>query len=568
MRAHHRIAVVMAGFMSATLVASCGTGSQQSSGPTAATVTDVIALISTDDLRAARPDEVHLFGLNDLHGNLQPPSGSSGKIAGYEAGGAAYLATHLARLKKAYPASAVVAAGDNIGASPLMSGLFHDEPTIAFLNSAGLAASAVGNHEFDDGVIELARIQQGGCAPEGCSPGAPFTGAKFPYLAANVTDAQGRLPSALRPWTMLEVGGHRIGVVGTVTPDTANIVFPEGIRGYKFGDEVDAINAYVPAMKAAGAETIVALLHDGGVQRAAPDAAVDYNGCANITSEVTALATRTDPAVRALVTGHTHQPYVCTIEGKVITQAASYGRLITDITLTFGTDQVQASAVNRVVTREVTPDSATADLVAFYAGQATPRAARVVGASAQTLAHEPAASGESPLGDVIADSMLAATSSTPAAAVAAFMNPGGVRADLKSGEITYGDIYTVQPFGNQVVTVTLTGSQVLRLLEQQWDNPGKPTVLSPAGLTYTYVAAAPKGSKVVADSIRIAGLPLNPVATYRITTNSFLAAGGDGFTVFTEGLDKAVGPVDLDAFETYATGRPPLQAPAARAEKR
>ncbi|MFQ6325017.1 bifunctional metallophosphatase/5'-nucleotidase [Nocardia sp. CWNU-33] len=568
MRAHRRITVVMAGFVSVTLVASCGTGSQQNSGPTAATVSGVIPLISTDDLRAAQPDEVHLFGLNDLHGNLQPPSGSSGKVAGYEAGGAAYLATHLARLKKAYPASAVVAAGDNIGASPLMSGLFHDEPTISFLNSAGLAASAVGNHEFDNGVIELARIQQGGCAPDGCSPGAPFTGAKFPHLAANVTDAQGRLPAALRPWTMLEVGGHRIGVVGTVTPDTANIVFPEGIRGFTFGDEIDAINAYVPEMKAAGAETIVALLHDGGVQKAGPDAAVDYNGCANITPEVTALATRTDPAVRALVTGHTHQPYVCTIEGKVITQAASYGRLITDITLTFGTDKVQASAVNRVVTREVTPDSATADLVAFYAGQAAPRAARVVGTTAQTLAHEPAASGESPLGDVIADSMLAATSSAPAAAVAAFMNPGGVRADLKSGEITYGDIYTVQPFGNQVVTVTLTGSQVLRLLEQQWDNPGKSTVLSPAGLTYTYVASAPKGTQVVADSIRIAGLPLNPVATYRITTNSFLAAGGDGFTVFTEGLDKTVGPIDLDAFEAYAMGRPPLQVPADRAEKR
>ncbi|MFD0363318.1 bifunctional metallophosphatase/5'-nucleotidase [Nocardia sp. GCM10030253] len=568
MRAHRRIAVVIAGFVSVMLVAGCGARSEQSSGPTASTVSGVIPLISTDDLRSASADEVHLFGLNDLHGNLQPPAGSSGKIAGYEAGGAAYLATHLARLKKAYPASAVVAAGDNIGASPLMSGLFHDEPTVSFLNSVGLTASAVGNHEFDDGVIELTRVQQGGCALDGCSPGAPFTGAKFPYLAANVTDAQGKLPPALRPWAMLEVGGHRIGVVGTVTPDTANIVFPEGIRGYTFGDEVAAINTYVPEMKAAGAETIVALVHDGGIQKTAPEATVDYNGCANISPEVTALATRTDPAVQALVTGHTHQPYVCTIEGKVVTQAASYGRLITDITLKFGAGEVRASAVNRVVTREVTPDSATTDLINFYAEQAEPRAARVVATAAQTLTHEPVTSGESPLGDVIADSMLSATAAAPATAVAAFMNPGGVRADLKSGEITYGDIYTVQPFGNQVVTVTLTGSQVVRLLEQQWDNSNKPTVLSPSGLTYTYVASAPKGSKIVADSIRIAGQPLDQVATYRITTNSFLASGGDGFTVFTEGTDKAVGPIDLDAFEAYAKSRPPLQAPPARVEKR
>ncbi|WP_433678584.1 bifunctional metallophosphatase/5'-nucleotidase [Nocardia sp. CA-119907] len=566
MTAHHRIGTIIAGLVSIALVAGCGTASEGGSAPTS--VPGVIPLISTNDLRGAQSNEVHLFGLNDLHGNLQPPAGSTGKIAGYDAGGAAYLATHLARLKQAYPASAVVAAGDNIGASPLVSGLFHDEPTITFLNSIGLAASAVGNHEFDSGVIELARLRQGGCALAGCSPGAPFTGAKFPYLAANVADADGKLPPTLRPWTMLQVGGHKIGVIGTVTPETASIVLPEGIRGYTFGDELAAINRYVPEVNAAGAETVVALLHDGGVQKPAQNAAVDYNGCANISGEVTALATGVDPAVRVLLTGHSHQPYVCTIDGKVVTQAASYGRLITDITLRFGADGVQASAVNRVVTRDVTPDAATTALIDFYAEQARPRADRPVGIAAASLPHEPAGSGESPLGDVIADSMLSVTAAAPAAAVAAFMNPGGVRTDLKSGEITYGDIYTVQPFGNQVVTVTLTGSQILRLLEQQWNIAGKPTVLSPAGLTYTYVESGPKGGKVVADSVRVGGQPLNPVATYRVTTNSFLASGGDGFTVFTEGADKTVGPIDLDAFESYLRGRPPLESPPARAEKR
>lgn len=567
MRARRRIAVVLAGLSGAVLVGGCGTTSDPGTGPGSSTAAGIVPLISTNDLRAAQPDEVHLFGFNDLHGNLQPPSGSNGKIAEYDAGGAAYLATHLARLKAAYPASAVLAAGDNIGASPLISSLFHDEPTIGFLNDVGVAASAVGNHEFDDGVVELARLQRGGCAYDGCSPGAPFTGAKFPYLAANVTDAQGSLPPALRPWTMLEVGGHRIGVVGTVTPETASIVLPEGIRGFHFGDEAAAINRYVPELKAAGAEAIVALVHDGGSQRPERGTALDYNGCANVTPNVTGLAERIDPAVRAVFTAHSHQPYVCTVGGKVITQAASYGRLVTDVTLRFGGDGVQASAVNRVVTREVTPDAATTALIDFYAEQARPRAGRVIGATATTLPHDPAPAGTSPLGDVIADSMLSVTAG-PAAAVAAFMNPGGVRADLKQGPVTYGDLFTVQPFGNQVVTLTLTGSQILRLLEQQWNDSGRATILSPAGIGYAYSGAAPAGAKVIADSVRIAGQPLDPVATYRITTNNFLASGGDGFTVFTEGSDTTVGPTDLDAIETFLRDKPPLRTPPARVEKK
>ncbi|MFG1798137.1 bifunctional metallophosphatase/5'-nucleotidase [Nocardia sp. NPDC049149] len=567
MTAHRRIAMVVAGVLSVALVTGCGGADPKSEQPTTSTVPAVIPLISTNDLREAKPDEVHLFGLNDLHGNLQPPAGATGKIAGTDAGGAAYLATHLARLKAAYPASAIVMAGDDIGASPLVSGLFHDEPTVTFMNNIGVAASSVGNHEFDRGVLELARMQQGGCALDGCSPGAPFTGAKFPYLAANVTDAEGKLPPALKPWTILEVGGHKIGVVGTVTPDTTNLVFPEGIRGFRFGDEAEAINRYVPELKAAGAETVVALLHDGGSQQTAKDVPVDYNGCADISPNVTGLATRVDPAVKALFTGHSHQSYVCTIDGKVVTQAASYGRLITDLTLRFAPDGVQASAVNRVVTREVTPDAATTALVDFYAEQARPRTARVVGTAAEVLSQSPNPAGTSPLGEVIADAMLTATSG-PAGAVAAFMNPGGVRADLKAGPVTYGDIFTVQPFGNQVVTLTLTGQQVLRLLEQQWTNTSKPAVLSPAGITYAYSDSAPKGAKVIGDTVRIAGQSLDPVATYRISTNSFLASGGDGFTTFTEGTDNVAGPTDLDALEAFFRDKPPIQPPTARVEKR
>ncbi|WP_239003889.1 bifunctional metallophosphatase/5'-nucleotidase [Nocardia panacis] len=521
--------------------------------------------MSTEDLPKAGANEVHLFAFNDLHGNLQPPGGATGKINGVDAGGAAFLATHLARLKAAYPASAVVSAGDNISASPMISGLFHDEPTIDFLNSVGMAASSVGNHEFDHGVRELTRIQQGGCAPDGCEPGAPFTGAKFPYLAANVTDAQGNQPPALKPWTMLELGGHKVGVVGTVTPDTANIVFPEGIRGFTFGEEVAAINKYVPDIKKAGAETIVALMHDGSAQQVKGNVA-DYNGCENIGPDVTRFANGIDPAVSVLVTGHTHQPYNCTINGKVVTQAACYGRLITDITLKFD-NGVRASAINRVVTRDAPADKPTAALVDFYAEQAKPRAGRVVGSTSDTIPQRPGPSGESPLGSVIADAMLSDTKAGPASAVAALMNPGGMRTDLKAGQITYGDLYTVQPFGNQVVTVTLTGQQILRLLEQQWDNPSKTTVLSPAGITYSYSAAAPNGAKVIAGSVRIAGQPLNPVAAYRISANNYLVSGGDGFSVFAESKDPTVGAIDLDVFERFLRDHP-IQPPAPRIEKK
>lgn len=526
----------------------------------------VIPLMSTQDLPVAEPGEVHLFGFNDLHGHLRPPEASNGQVAAYTAGGGGYLATHLSRLRAAYPDSAVLSAGDNIGASPLVSSLFHDEPTINFLNEIGVAASAVGNHELDHGVLELARLRQGGCALDGCSPGAPFTGAAFPFLAANLTNAEGEMAPGVRAWTMLELGGHKIGVIGTVTPETEHLVFPEGIRGYTFGDQVEAINRYVPEMRAAGAETVVALVHAGGRQQN-PAASTDYNGCADITPDVPELARRTDPMVRVVLTGHSHQAYVCTVDGKVVTQAGSYGRLITDITLRFRDGEVTASAVNRVVTRDVAGDPEVDRLVDFFTAQAGPRTERVVGTATAPLPRKGGETGESPLGDVIADAMLDATDE-PTQAMAAFMNPGGVRADIEPGPITFGTIYEVQPFGNQVVTVSLTGGQILDLLEQQWDDPGKPVVLSVAGITYAYDGAAPPGRKVIEDSVRIGGRPLNKVASYRVTTNNFLASGGDGFDVFTRGVDMTVGPTDLDALESYLRDRGPVEPPARRIEQR
>ncbi|MEU4314516.1 5'-nucleotidase C-terminal domain-containing protein [Nocardia sp. NPDC024068] len=545
--------------MGLVLLAGCSGSGEPAAPP------GTVPLVSTADLPAAGPGEVHLFGFNDLHGHLEPPEASNGLVGEYTAGGAAYLSAHLQRLRTAYPDSAVLSAGDNIGAAPLVSSLFHDEPTVSFLNRVGVAASAVGNHELDHGVLELARLSKGGCAPDGCVPGEPFTGADFAFLAANLTDARGAVPPEVRPWTMVEVGGHKIGVVGTVTPDTVNLVFPEGIRGYTFGDQADAINKYVPAMQEAGAETVVALVHDGGAQGTPPET-TDYNGCADIGPDVPDLAARTDPAVQVLLTAHSHQPYVCEFGGKVVTQGSSYGRLITDITLRFEDGRVSARAVNRVVTRDIEPDPAVTAMIDYYAGQAAPRAERVVGTATAPLARG-SATGESPLGAVIADAMLEATDDS-AQAVAAFMNPGGVRSDIDPGPITYGNIYETQPFGNQVVTLTLTGRQILDLLEQQWDNTSKPAILSVAGLTYAYDEAAAPGDKVIEGSVRIAGRPVNEVAVYRVSTNNFLASGGDGFTVFTRGTDTAVGPTDLDALETYLRDRGPVAAPEERIQRR
>ncbi|ADG78756.1 5'-Nucleotidase domain protein OS=Tsukamurella paurometabola (strain ATCC 8368 / DSM / CCUG 35730 / CIP 100753 / JCM 10117 / KCTC 9821 / NBRC 16120 / NCIMB 702349 / NCTC 13040) OX=521096 GN=Tpau_2145 PE=3 SV=1 [Tsukamurella paurometabola] len=566
---HHRLITALALTASAAVLASCGTagdGAAPSTSPASSSARAGFTVPGVGDLPPANPDQVHLFAFNDFHGNLQPPTGSTGKIGGTEAGGAVYFATALQRLKQAYPNNLTVAAGDLVSASPLVSALFRDEPTVKFLNSAGVQASSVGNHEFDHGTIELERLQKGGCAPDGCEPGEPFTGAAYQYLAANVTNEAGQLPPGTVPWKMFEVSGRKIAVIGTVTPETATIVAPEGVRGYTFGDEAEAINRYVPEMKAAGAQAIVATMHDGGAQKGSGEA--DPNACNNVSAPTPDLAAKVDPAVTALVTGHSHQAYVCTIGGRTVTQAASYGRLITDITLDFGADRVTSKAVNRLVGRDLPPDAATQRLVEFYEQEAKPRADRVIGTIPADLNRAPFPGGDSALGDVIADAMLFTTRApNPAAGVIAFMNPGGVRADLKAGDVTYGAAYTVQPFGNQVVTVSLTGQQIIDLLEQQWQNPDKTTILAPSGISYTYDPNGASNRKVLRDSVKVGDQPLNPVAVYRVTTNNFLAAGGDGFSVFTRSTDLTVGGIDLDALEKYLQATENLRTPTSRITK-
>ncbi len=505
--------------------------------------------------------DVQLLAINDFHGNLEPPSGSSGRIGSVNAGGVEYLATHIDQLRSANPNTVVVSAGDMIGASPLLSALFHDEPTIEAFNLIGLDFNAVGNHEFDEGWQELLRMQYGGCHPvDGCLDGDGFNGANFKFLAANViNDATGR--PIFDPVGIKVFNRARIGFIGMTLEGTPSIVTPSGVEGLTFKDEADTANALVPILKSRGVETIVVLIHEGGAQTGT------YNQCVGISGPIVDIVNRLDPEIDVVISGHTHQAYNCNINGKLVTSAASFGRLVTDIDLKIDRisgEVTQMAANNVIVTRDVPKASLLTELIAKYQAVAKPIADRVIGSITADITRAANAAGESALGDVIADAQLENTKpASEGGAIVAFMNPGGIRADFiysqisgteQPGEVTYGEMFTVQPFGNNLVTMDLTGSQIDTLLEQQFDNPsaGQNRILQVSnGFTYTWSQSAPTGNKVDIASIQINGAAIDPNATYRITVNSFLADGGDNFSVLKQGTNRLGGAVDTDALEAY-----------------
>jgi 5'-nucleotidase len=523
---------------------------------------------------------VRLIGLNDFHGNLEPPTGSSGRVVladgtTVDAGGAAYVAAHVKQLRAQQPNSLVLSGGDNIGASPLASALFHDEPTIEFLNSIGTSASAVGNHELDEGYRELLRIQAGGCHPvDGCQFHNPFPGAKFPYLAANITFTDTGLPATL-PFTVKKVAGVKVGIIGATLKDLPTIVSPEGIKGLSFGDEAAAINRSSALLQRMGVKTQVVVIHQGDSTVGA-NGPNDCNLAAN--GPLSAINARVSTNVDAIISGHTHTQYNCKLADpkgrlRTVIQSLSFGRLLSvlDLKINRATGDVlryASTARNEVVTRTVTPDPTAQAIVDEAVAKSAPIANRQVGTITADIVKTPAPSGESPLGNLIADSQLAAT--TSAGAQIALMNPGGVRADLsfaaQSGEgdgvVTYKDAFTVQPFGNILQTLTYTGAQIDAVLEQQWlpDPPGTRILQPSATLHYTQTLANPIGDRV--SNITINGTPVDPNATYRVTVNNFLAAGGDSFTALTVGTDLTGGPIDLDAFTAYLTANSPVSPPA------
>jgi 5'-nucleotidase len=517
---------------------------------------------------SSRLIDVQLLAINDFHGNLDPPAGSSGRIGSIDAGGVEYLATHIAQLEATNPNTLVVSAGDLIGASPLLSALFHDEPTIEAMNLLGLDFNAVGNHEFDEGAAELLRMQNGGCHPtDGCLDGDGFAGADFQFLAANVVRKDNG-KTLFPAYRIRSFGGARLAIIGVVLEGTPSIVTPSGVAGLEFKDEAETVNALIPQLKAKGVNAIAVLIHEGGVQSGT------FNGCVGISGAIVDIVNRFDPAVDAVISGHTHQAYNCQLNNMLVTSASSFGRLVTDIDLTIdkATGEVTRMAANNlIVTRDVARDAGQTSLLAKYREFATPIANRVIGSITADLTRTANPAGESALGDVIADAQLAATA--PAGfggAVAAFMNPGGIRADLTyagsaagegDGNVTYGEVFTVQPFGNSLVTLTLTGAQIDQLLEQQFDNPtaGQNRILQVSnGVSYTWSASAPTGSKVDPSAIMVNGVPVDPNGSYRVTVNSFLAEGGDNFTVLAQGTNRLGGAVDLDALVDYFAASSPV----------
>jgi 5'-nucleotidase len=508
-----------------------------------------------------------VLAINDFHGNLQPPSGSSGRIATgptttVDAGGAEYLATHLRRLRDGRGHTFSVAAGDNIGGTPLLSGLFHDEPTIESLNAMGMDVSGVGNHEFDEGWRELLRMQNGGCHPDdGCQDGDPFTGAFFQYLAANVFFT-GTDETVLPSYEIKHAGREDIAFIGLTLEGTPLIVTPAGVEGLEFRDEVVTTNALVGELRRTGIETIVVLIHEGG-QQTAPFAKgfMDVNGCDNFTGAIKPIVEALDSEVDAVVSAHTHQPYVCTFDGIPTTSAASFGRLITaiDLRIDGGSGDVEfVHAENHIVTRDVPKDKEQTALIAKYDALSAPIANRVVGTASADITRAANRAGESALGDVIADAQLAATAPSDfGGAVVAFMNPGGIRADVLAGEVTYGELFTVQPFSNTLTVKTMTGDMIRRLLEQQFEVASPPRILQVSqGFTYSWDLTRPAGSRV--SDIAINGTPISSTASYRVAMNSFLADGGDGFSVFREGTDQLGGEIDLDALARYFMENSPV----------
>lgn len=528
-------------------------------------------VVSTVSAKPSPNVNVQILAVNDFHGNLEPPSGSSGRVGTINAGGAEYLATHIKNLEAQNKNTVVVSAGDLIGASPLLSALFHDEPTIEAFNSIGLDFNAVGNHEFDEGFIELLRMQKGGCHPvDGCLDGDDFAGAKFKFLAANVVyDKSGDdddkkdedLKTLFPAYKIREFDSVKVAFIGMTLEGTPSIVTPSGVEGLKFLDEADTVNALIPELKKEKVETIVVLIHEGGAQVApAP-----YNGCEGISGAIVDIVNRLDPEVDVVISGHTHNAYNCVLNNKIVTSAASFGRVVTDVDLTINRksgEVVSMSANNNIVTRDVPQDSVITALIAKYKAIVAPLENRVIGSISANLTRTNNLAGESSLGDVIADAQLYATSD-PAngGAVIAFMNPGGIRADLNyasspagegDGNVTYGESFTVQPFGNNLMTITMTGAQIKAVLEQQFNNPaaGQNRILQVSnGFTYSWSQSAPIGSKI--SNVMLNGVAIDDAASYRITVNNFLADGGDNFSVFRNGTDRLGGAVDTDALEMY-----------------
>ena len=525
--------------------------------------------------------EVQILALNDFHGNLEPPQLTVPATTGaVPAGGAAYLASALKARRTAH--SVTVAAGDLIGASPISSALFLDEPTIRVLDEAGLELAAVGNHEFDKGAGELKRMQDGGCTKftnrQPCAL-EPFPGARFKYLAANVIGTDGE---TLFPGTAIKnVGGVKIGFIGMTLKETATLVSPGGVKGLTFTDEADTANAALPALRAAGAQAIVLLIHQGG------SIAGPYydRGCAGLAGGILPILARLDRSIALVVSGHSHNAYICRVPmtgggERLLTSAGRYGAMVTDIRLRFEGGALVGDTADFVVVQgepilgprltaplvasfpTFTPDPVVAGIVERYRAAAAPLANRAIGKLGGSVIKGEIYE-ESTAAELISDGQyFVARAPDKGRADFALMNNGGARTDLNpeaDGTVRYGQIFAMQPFANNLVTNSYTGAQVKAVLEQQFasglDNKARANLLAPsANFAFAFDRSRPAGQRIVAMTLN--GKPLDPAKTYRVTINNFLSSGGDNFTALAVGRDATDGGLDLDATEAWLATNP------------
>lgn len=542
--------------------------------------------------------QLQLLAFNDYHGHVEP--NTAGTVDGVPAGGGEYLSAKLNELRAGNEYSLTVAAGDLIGGSPAFSGLFHDEPSVESLNAMQLDVSSVGNHEFDEGVIELLRMQNGGCHPvDGCYfPGDPYAGADFQWLAANVVnEVTGETP--LPPYWVNEVDGVKVGFIGMTLEATDTLVAAVGIQGWDFLDEAETANALVPLLKAQGVEAIVVLLHEGGSQTPPPG---DFNACVGISGPVVAINSALDPEIDVLITGHTHLPYNCVIpdsagQPRLVTSAYSYGRIVSefDLVLDRRTNDVRrdlSAATNHLVDHAtLTPDPAITAVLNKWQPLYAAAGNKPVGTITADIKRGGISGSdrgvESPAGNLVADAQLWATSAN--GAQIAFMNPGGVRSDLRyaqsagegDGVVTFGEAFTFQPFGNTLYTFPMTGAQIVSVLEQQCQPAGSSRPFLHLGVSqgFTYdlaktfglvdhdgnPATAPVNSctSVTVSNVKLNGVPLDPGGTYMVTVNNFLADGGDNFTTFaTVTTPRLDGGNDLLALINYLGAFSPVAPPS------
>ena len=536
------------------------------------------------------PVEVQILAINDLHGNIEPPKqtvtvrNATGAEVKVPAGGVAYMAGAIEALRQGQPHSITVSAGDLIGASPLTSAMFLDEPTILAANQFGLELNAVGNHEFDRGSAELLRMQRGGCdkytGREPCAVDRPFPGAKFQFLAANVLTKDG---TTLFPATALKrFGAITIGFIGMTLKETGVLVTPSGVAGLTFADEAATANAMVPQLRRQGADAIVLLIHQGGFT----EGYWDDPACPGLHGDILPILDKLDPSIQLVISGHTHWVYRCELpvaEGRtrLLTSAGRYGTMLTDIRLTF--DPVSKALTAKRAHFEViqsapfenawgaveqssvvplrAPDPAVAALVERYRLAARPMAERIVARMKTGLSGTADEHGASRLAEMIADAQLAWTRpAVRGGGQIALMNVSGARGDLvprADGSLNFAQLFALQPFGNGLIVQSLTGAQLKELLEQQFTDPADPTMMVPsAGFAFTYDLTRPAGQRVVAMSLD--RKPVDPARRYRVTTNSFLASGGDNFTLLTQGTNRFDAGVDIDALEAWLKGSPPM----------